>query len=104
MGQEDLRIVRKRYSDKDVMKTLLEIDYHLPDGFDVVSSSRNAGISDSRFYYWRKKFGGMELGASLMGWGGTGQKCPRISSKKAQMVVKDEAASAIVACPSWKEI
>ena len=77
MGQEDLRIVRKRYSDKDVMKTLLEIDYHLPDGFDVVSSSRNAGISDSRFYYWRKKFGGMELGASLMGMG---RDRPKVSS------------------------
>ena len=77
MDQEGLRTVRKRYSDKNILKTLLEIDVHLPDGFDVVSSSRNAGISDSRFYYWRKKFGGMELGASLMG---LGRDRPKVSS------------------------
>jgi putative transposase len=38
---------------------LLEIDVHLHDGLDVVSSCRKAGISDKTYYYWRKKFGSM---------------------------------------------
>lgn len=38
---------------------MLEIDVHLHDGLDVVSSCRKAGISDKTYYYWRKKFGSM---------------------------------------------
>ena len=65
---------RKRYSDGDALKTLREIDVDLNDGFAVVSSCRKAGISDWTYYYWRKKFGGMELGASLTGMGRAGTK------------------------------
>jgi len=50
----------KRHSDEDALKVLREIDVHLHDGLDVVSSWRKAGISDKTYYYWRKKFGGME--------------------------------------------
>ena len=49
----------RRYSDEDALKILREIDVHLHDGLDVVSSCRKAGISDKTYYYWRKKFGGM---------------------------------------------
>ena len=52
-------MARKRYSDEDALKILREIDVHLHDGLDVVSSFRKAGISDKTYYYWRKKFGGM---------------------------------------------
>ena len=52
-------MARKRYSDEDVLKLLREIDVHLHDGLDVVSSCRKAGISDKTYYHWRKKFGGM---------------------------------------------
>ena len=52
-------MVRKRYSDEDVLKLLREIDVHLYDSLDVVSSCRKAGISDKSYYYWRKKFGGL---------------------------------------------
>ncbi len=38
---------------------LCEIDVHLHDGLDVVSSCREAGISDKTYCYGRKKFGGM---------------------------------------------
>ena len=41
------------------MKLLREIDVHLHDGLDVVSACRKAGISDTSYYYWRKKFGGV---------------------------------------------
>ena len=52
-------MARKRYSDEDALKVLREIDVHLHDGLDVVSSCRKAGISDKTYYHWRKKFGGM---------------------------------------------
>ena len=52
-------MARKRHSDEDALKVLREIDVHLHDGLDVVSSCRKAGISDKTYYYWRKKFGGM---------------------------------------------
>ena len=51
-------MARKRYSDEDA-KILLEIDVHLHDGHDVVSSCRKAGISDKTHLYGRKKFGGI---------------------------------------------
>ena len=38
---------------------LREIDVHLHDGLNVVSSCRKAGISDKTYYHWRKKFGGI---------------------------------------------
>ena len=56
-------MARKRYSDEDALKVLREIDVHLHDGLDVVSSCRKAGISDKTYYYWRKKFGGMTVWA-----------------------------------------
>ena len=52
-------MARKRYSDEDALKILREIDVHLHDGLDVVSSCRKAGISDKTYYYWRKKIGGL---------------------------------------------
>ena len=33
-------MARKRYSDEDVLKFLLEIDVHLHDGLDVVNACR----------------------------------------------------------------
>ena len=52
-------MARKRHCDEDALKILREIDVHLHDGLDVMSSCRKAGISDKTYYYWRKKFGGM---------------------------------------------
>ena len=52
-------MARKHFSDEDALKLLREIDVHLHDGLDVLSSCRKAGISDKTYYYWRKKFGGM---------------------------------------------
>lgn len=53
-------MARKRYSNEDALKVLREIDAHLQDGLDFVSSCRKAGISEKIYYYWRKKFGGIE--------------------------------------------
>ena len=44
-------MARKRYSDEAALKVLLELDVHLYDGLDVVSSCRKAGISDKSYYY-----------------------------------------------------
>lgn len=37
-------MARKRYSDKNALKLLSEIDVHLHDSLDVVSACRKAGI------------------------------------------------------------
>lgn len=42
-------MARKRYSDEDALKLLREIDVHLHDGLDVVSSCRKAGVSDKTY-------------------------------------------------------
>ena len=49
----------KHHSDEDALFLLREMDDHLRDGLDVVSSCCKAGISDESYYYWRKKFGGL---------------------------------------------
>ena len=43
-------MARKRYSDEDALKILCEIDVHLHDGSDVLSSCRKVGISDKSYY------------------------------------------------------
>ena len=49
----------KRHSNEDALKVLREIDVHSHHGLDVVSSCREAGISDKTYCYGRKKFDGM---------------------------------------------
>ena len=49
----------KHHSEEDALCLLREMDDHLRDGLDVVSSCCKAGISDKSYYYWRKKFGGL---------------------------------------------
>ena len=52
-------MVRKFYFDGDVLNLLREIDVHLHDGLDIVSSCCKAGISDKSDYHWHKKFGSL---------------------------------------------
>ena len=49
----------KHHSDEDALFLLREMDDHLRDVLDDVSSCCKAGISDKSYYYWRKKFGGL---------------------------------------------
>jgi putative transposase len=52
-------MARKRHSEEDIVKLLLEIEVRLASGSDVSTVCRAAGISDATYYTWRKKFGGM---------------------------------------------
>ena len=52
-------MARKRHSDEDCLRFLLEIEVHLAGGSDVGTACRTVGISDATYYAWRKKFGGM---------------------------------------------
>ena len=54
-------MARERYSNEDALKVLREINAHLQEGLNVLSSWRKAGISDKTYYYWRKKLGGIRL-------------------------------------------
>ena len=52
-------MARKRHSDEDILKLLREIELKLADGKGVQSACRSVGISDAKYYNWRKRFGGM---------------------------------------------
>lgn len=52
-------MVRKRYSDEDILKLLREMEIHLSSGSDISSACRSVGISDATYYNWRKRYGGM---------------------------------------------
>ncbi|MBO6790517.1 MAG: transposase [Dinoroseobacter sp.] len=52
-------MARKRHSDEDVLKLLREIELKLTAGDDVALACRSVGISDTTYYNWRKRFGGM---------------------------------------------
>ncbi|NOD34433.1 MULTISPECIES: transposase [unclassified Ruegeria] len=52
-------MARKRHFDEDILKLLCEIELKLNAGEDVASACRGVGISDARYYSWRKRFGGI---------------------------------------------
>jgi len=52
-------MVRKRFSDEDILNLLRQIELSLASGSDVQTACRSAGISDATFYKWRKRYGGM---------------------------------------------
>jgi len=52
-------MVRKRYSDEDVINLLRQIELSLSSGSDVQTACRSAGVSDATYYKWRKRYGGM---------------------------------------------
>lgn len=52
-------MARKRHSDEECLRILRQVEVDLAAGSDVTTACRSAGISDARFYTWRKKFGSM---------------------------------------------
>ena len=52
-------MARKRHSDEDVLKLLREIEVKLSAGSNVQSVCRGVGISDTTYYNWRQRFGGV---------------------------------------------
>ena len=52
-------MARKRFSDEDILNLLRQIELSLASGSDVQTAFRSAGVSDSTYYKWRKRYGGM---------------------------------------------
>ena len=52
-------MARKRYSDEDVLNLLRQIELSLSSGSSIEIACRSAGISDTTYYNWRKRYGGM---------------------------------------------
>jgi hypothetical protein len=52
-------MVRKRYSDEDLLNLLRQIELDLNAGKDVGSACRRVGSSDATYYTCRKRYGGM---------------------------------------------
>ena len=51
----------KRYKAEEIVMKLREIELFINQGMDVVQACRQAGISDQRYYRWRKEYGGMKI-------------------------------------------
>lgn len=49
---------RSKFTESQIIKALKENEQ----GRSVVDVSREMGVDKSTFYYWRKKYGGMEVG------------------------------------------
>lgn len=52
-------MARKQYSDEDCMRIVRQVERDLAYGDDVAKACRGAGISDTTYYIWRRKFSGM---------------------------------------------
>ena len=52
-------MARKRFSDEDVIRLLRQIEVETASGVSIANACRSAGVSDTTYYGWRKKFGGM---------------------------------------------
>jgi len=50
-------MARKRSSDEGILKLLREIELKLANCSDLASACRGVGISDAKYYNWRKRFG-----------------------------------------------
>lgn len=61
---------KTRFSEEQMVKILREADKA-----PVVEVAKRYGISDQTIYLWRKRFGGLELGAS-------GRQAPAVSASR----------------------
>ena len=52
-------MIRKRFSEEDILGLLRQIELDLASGSSVETAVRTAGISDATYYKWRKLYGGM---------------------------------------------
>lgn len=51
-------MVRKGYSDEDILNFLRQIELSLASGSDVTTACRSAGVSNGAYYGWRKSSAG----------------------------------------------
>ena len=47
-------MARKRFSDEDVIRLLRQIEVETASGVGILEACRSAGVSDARYYKWRK--------------------------------------------------
>ena len=52
-------MARKRFSDTNVIRLLRQIEVETTTGASVADVCRSAGVSDTTYYGWWKKFGAM---------------------------------------------
>ena len=54
-------MVRKRYSEEDILKLLRDVELKRAESSDVQSACRGLVVSDATYYNWKAKYGGMEV-------------------------------------------
>ncbi len=53
--------VRRRKSPEQIVRSLGQADRLLANGVDVAAVCRELGVSESTYYRWRERYGGMDV-------------------------------------------
>ena len=53
--------VRRRKSPEQIVRSLGQADLLLANGVDVAAVCRELGVSESTYYRWRERYGGMDV-------------------------------------------
>ena len=53
--------VRRRKSPEQIVRLLGQADRILANGGDIAAACRELGISESSYYRWRERYGGMDV-------------------------------------------
>ncbi len=60
MGEQGLRMKRRRHTPEQVIRKLREADRMLAEGKATVEVARHLEISENTYHRWRNQFGGMK--------------------------------------------
>jgi putative transposase len=58
---EDIFMGMKRYSSEQIIRLLRQSDILIGQGKTIAIMCRELGITDSTYYKWRRKYGGMQI-------------------------------------------
>ena len=60
-GRMIIMTVRRRKSPEQIVRSLGQADRLLANGADVAAVCRELGVSESTYYRWRERYGGMDV-------------------------------------------
>jgi putative transposase len=60
-GRMNIMTVRRRQTPEQIVRLLGQADNLLANGGDVAAACRELGVSESTYYRWRERYGGMNV-------------------------------------------
>ena len=60
IGQEDLKMKRKRHGPEQIIRKLRAADQVLSEGKDIAAVCQALEVSEATFHRWRNQYGGMK--------------------------------------------